>query len=433
MEDPSKEYLTGFSRATPASGQVDANQATSTSAIGRTPTPAATGGKVGTPSTGSSQNPLPTMTSTPVPPPTPSANAQYGLVVNRGGTGAGKVVSSPPGIDCGASCSALFSAGAVVTLTAVPNSDSVFSGWAGGCAGMDPCSLSMTVNRFATAVFSLEASPTPSAVPQYALAVSKGGTGSGVITSTPSGIACGAACIASYPAGTTVSLTAAPSPDAVFAGWLGACSGVGPCTVTMTMNQSVSAVFTVNPTPTSTPMPQYVLAASKGGNGTGTVTSSPVGISCGDTCAASFPAGATVTLQAVPAPDSVFVAWQGDCTGSSCTLTMSANLTVTAVFSERSTGSPTPTPTQGNSSGKTGALSVQKGGDGFGRVVSAPDGINCGTNCTATFLEGATVILTATPLSGSVFAGWLGDCSGTDVCVLRVGQYTSVAAIFNSK
>jgi hypothetical protein len=47
------------------------------------------------------------------------------------GTGSGRVVSQPQGIDCGSGCSKLFRAGTIVTLQAVPEGDSGFGGWSG--------------------------------------------------------------------------------------------------------------------------------------------------------------------------------------------------------------------------------------------------------------------------------------------------------------
>jgi hypothetical protein len=46
---------------------------------------------------------------------------------------------------------------------------------------------------------------------------------------------------------------------------------------------------------------------------------------------------------------------------------------------------------------------------GQGRVTSAPAGIDCPSQCTASFAQDAVVVLTATPASGYVFSGWSGD------------------------
>ena len=80
-------------------------------------------------------------------------------------------------------------------------------------------------------------------VPQYVLSVTKAGSGSGKVTSDPSGIDCGGSCSAPYDSGTEVSLTAEPYDGSVFTGWSGACSGTGTCTVTMDDARSVTAAF----------------------------------------------------------------------------------------------------------------------------------------------------------------------------------------------
>jgi endoglucanase len=69
-------------------------------------------------------------------------------------------------------------------------------------------------------------------------------SGSGTVSSAAAGINCGAACGGSYPSGTSITLTAAPTNGSAFAGWSGACTGTGPCTVAMTATRSVTATFT---------------------------------------------------------------------------------------------------------------------------------------------------------------------------------------------
>ena len=59
------------------------------------------------------------------------------------------------------------------------------------------------------------------------------GAHGGTVTSSPAGISCGSTCGASFPTGTTVTLTASPAAGATFSGWSGACSGTGPCTLTL--------------------------------------------------------------------------------------------------------------------------------------------------------------------------------------------------------
>lgn len=82
-------------------------------------------------------------------------------------------------------------------------------------------------------------------LPLHTLSVTKTGTGSGTVTSSPAGINCGADCSESYGSGTSVTLTASPVTGSTFAGWSGACSGTGSCILTMDADKSVTATFTV--------------------------------------------------------------------------------------------------------------------------------------------------------------------------------------------
>ena len=71
---------------------------------------------------------------------------------------------------------------------------------------------------------------------------------------------------------------------------------------------------------------------------------------------------------------------------------------------------------------ETAPLAVTKSGDGSGTVTSEPAGIECGSSCAARFVEGSEVTLKAEPAAGSRFAGWSGDCAGTGVCSLEIGE-----------
>ncbi len=78
----------------------------------------------------------------------------YNLTVTKTGSGSGTVTSSPAGIDCGTTCSADFSAGITVTLTATPSSNSVFTGW-GGDADCSDGVVTMSADVSCTATFEL--------------------------------------------------------------------------------------------------------------------------------------------------------------------------------------------------------------------------------------------------------------------------------------
>ncbi|WP_281184095.1 M6 family metalloprotease domain-containing protein [Trichlorobacter lovleyi] len=76
------------------------------------------------------------------------------LTVAKDGTGSGTVSSSPAGISCGSTCSASYLQNEAVTLTAVSDSGSVFSGWSGGgCSGTGTCVVSLANDTTVTASF----------------------------------------------------------------------------------------------------------------------------------------------------------------------------------------------------------------------------------------------------------------------------------------
>jgi CARDB protein/List-Bact-rpt repeat protein/centrosomal CEP192-like protein/fibronectin type III domain protein len=76
------------------------------------------------------------------------------------------------------------------------------------------------------------------------LSVSRSGSGSGTVTSAPSGISCGSDCTQGYTAGTRVTLTARAASGSRFTGWSGGgCSGTGTCSVTVSSVMGVTATF----------------------------------------------------------------------------------------------------------------------------------------------------------------------------------------------
>src|SRR5439155_1046926 len=67
------------------------------------------------------------------------------LAVSKAGTGSGRVVSNPGGINCGATCSVIFGSGAVVVLTAVVDPGSTFTSWSGcDTVSNNKCTVTLT-------------------------------------------------------------------------------------------------------------------------------------------------------------------------------------------------------------------------------------------------------------------------------------------------
>ncbi|MFM7532523.1 MAG: InlB B-repeat-containing protein [Rubrivivax sp.] len=367
-------------------------------------------------------------------------------------TGAGTVSSSPAGMSCAtptaagvsaANCSANFSNGTNVTLTATPAAGSAFTGWSGACTGTaTTCTLAMTAARSVTANFA-------PATASFTLTInaSRGtSSASGSVSSAPAGLTCATptvagqaqtTCTGSYSSGTAVTLTASAATGSTFTGWSGGCTGTAAtCTVTMSAAQTVTANFGLATTPpaSNTLTVNSARAVTAAG---GSVSSNPTGISCAApatgttmqaTCTASYASTASVTLTATPTAGSVFSGWSGGaCSGTAttCTVSMSAARTVTATFTQRFALSLSVTKARAVSSGT---------------VSSSPTGLSCGTAatgttataCTANFDSGTSVVLTATPATGTTFTGWSGSCTGTArTCTVPMSAARSATAAFN--
>jgi hypothetical protein len=137
----------------------------------------------------------------------------------------GKVTKSPD--------AASYDSGAVVTLTAVPNSGYKLRSWSGDVAGTNATvNLTMTANKKVAATF-----VDVNAKPSYTLTVNT--TGSGIVEVTPKQ--------ADFDSGATVSLAVFGVNGASFNGWGGALSGSGRLvTLVMDGNKTVTASFTGN-------------------------------------------------------------------------------------------------------------------------------------------------------------------------------------------
>ncbi|MEP7074927.1 MAG: hypothetical protein ABI878_03885 [Acidobacteriota bacterium] len=328
-------------------------------------------------------------------------SANFALTVSKAGAGTGTVTSSVSGINCGADCSETYSDGTVVNLSSSATADSFFGGWSGeGCSGTGTCQVTMSSARNVVATFNpINAS----------LTVTKAGSSTGTVTSNPAGINCGADCQETYSFGTVVTLTATPDPGTAFAGWTGDCIGIFTCQVTMDRAKSVTAVFNS----------AFALTITKNGSGTGSVLSDFFGINCGADCTENYSAGTIITLQAFPQGTSTFAGWSGGgCTGTgNCTITMDMARTVNATFNNTTFFTLTVEKLIGSSTG--------------GTVTSQPAGINCGADCSESYLGFTVVILTAVPANGAVFSGWAGECSGTGTCQITMTQAKTISAIFN--
>ncbi|MGX8796610.1 InlB B-repeat-containing protein [Fusibacter sp. JL298sf-3] len=277
-----------------------------------------------------------------------------------------------------------YTEGTEVTVTATPAEGWTFVGWEGAVSGTETsATVTMNANKSVTAVFEeTQTTPDPDPVTEYTL--STGVTGQGSVSGG-----------GTYTEGTEVTVTATPASGWTFVGWEGAVSGTeASATVTMDANKSVTAIFeeiVVEPT-------EYTLTTGTKGQGS---------VSGGGT----YTEGTEVTVTATPAEGWTFVGWEGDASGgSSATVTMDADKSVTAVFEEtQTTPDPDPVTEYTLSTGVTGQGSVSGGG---------------------TYTDGTEVTVTATPADGWTFVGWEGDASGGSSTTVTMNADKSVTAVF---
>ncbi len=221
-------------------------------------------------------------------------------------------------------------------------------------------------------------------IPQYTLTVIKSGTGTGTVMSSPAGIDCGSDCTEEYDYNTQVVLKAVADTGSAFAGWSGDCSGSdAEITVTMDKDRSCTATFTLN---------EYTIITTADPQAGGSIVCNPNPVNHGSVSVCTIITNTGYTLQSVT----------GTCGGSLngdkyTTDTIVSDCMITAVFAiNRYT------------------LMVDKSGTGTGTVASSPAGIDCGSDCMEEYNYNTQVILNAVADTGSAFAGWSGDCSGSD-------------------
>ncbi|MEK7989970.1 MAG: M6 family metalloprotease domain-containing protein, partial [Thiotrichaceae bacterium] len=195
------------------------------------------------------------------------------------------------------------------------------------------------------------------------------------------------------------------------------------CTITLSFEPTVAATitntFSFN-NGVSIPLKgigkatTQTLTTSQTGTGNGTIISSPAGINCGTDCSESYQTGTTITLTANPNDGSQFMGWSGACTGTgSCTVTMNESKAVVAKFD------------------LIPKYNLSVGVSGNGTIQSNPTGIDCGSDCNESYIEGTQVTLTATASTGSQFIGWSGSCSGTGSCTVTMDKAKTVTASFS--
>ena len=149
--------------------------------------------------------------------------------------GPGRVVGSPAGIDCRASCFHAFPDGTGVTLDAEPASGYELLGWSGACSGKRRCPLQLNQDAAVEATFVRI---------EDALGVSVIGSGTGTVSDPAAGLDCGLTCAGIYLRGSVLTLTARAEKGSRFIGFSGCDSVAGAtCTVAVSEAKTITAVF----------------------------------------------------------------------------------------------------------------------------------------------------------------------------------------------
>jgi Divergent InlB B-repeat domain len=258
----------------------------------------------------------------------------------------------------------------------------------------------------------------------YTLSVTSINPASGVaITASPadnSGAANGTTAFTrTYNGGTAVTLTA-PAPS--FVSWTGCTSTTTTtCTVILTSNTAVVANYAI---------PAYTLTVNSSNPAGGvSITAAPAdksGATAGSTAfTRTYNAGTSVTLTAPAASGAnTFVSWSGcaSTTTTACTVTVNANIAVTANYS-----APVYTLTVNSSNPASGVSIAAAPADNAGKATGS-------TSFTLSYNAGSAVTMTAPASTGSTsFSSWTG-CTTTSgaTCNVTLSAATTVTANYVS-
>ncbi len=321
------------------------------------------------------------------------------------------------GVNSG-NCAESATFGTSVTLTAIPDAQSVFGGWTGACTGQaQACTTTLSQARSVGATFSRR---------KVALTTTLNGPGAGAVLvngviacSTPGNVAT-TTCSDAFDIGTSITLSATAVSSSQFTGFTGACSGTAPCTIVLTAPLAVTATFSVA---------QFPLTITLSGTGAGTLVSSD-GMTCTSTitntvatCTKMVSSGTTVSVNASPTVESTFDGYSGDCTGkAACSFAMTAPRSISATFTRRQVQITV------QLSG-TGGGTVTGGGAAFCTMALAAKT----ATCVKMVDYGSTIVFAGNPGFESTFDDFGGDCTGGTTCSLTVVSPSTVTALFKRR
>jgi hypothetical protein len=197
-----------------------------------------------------------------------------------------------------------------VTLTANPSAGYTFSSWSDcDSSNSNTCSIAMSGNKTVTANFN------QIPIVNYTLSLSNSGNGSVKVNGTSYSLPWSG----QSESGANVQIEAVPDNGWTFSNWTGDYTGSdNPATVNMSANKNITANFSQNC--------DRILTINVSPNDSGTVTKNPD--------KASYCNNEQVSLTAQPTEGYNFSSWSGvdSNSGSTASITMSDNRTVTATF-----------------------------------------------------------------------------------------------------
>jgi uncharacterized repeat protein (TIGR02543 family) len=298
--------------------------------------------------------------------------------------------------ECLKNCKLSFIFTQKLILSAIPDTGYIFIGWTRACSGNSTCQVTMSEARTVKANFEKETAYT------LATEISIGGS-----ISLQNGIfECLDSCKFNLEKDMLVDIIATPQYGYTFKNWLGGCTGIGQCQVTIDGAKSVTANFEASPT--------FVLKTSISSGGSISLKEDSITCAAASNCDFNIVQNEAVIIKPKPATGFIFTGWSGDCTGkSTCELTMSAEHNIAANFIKIPAGE---------------LLTLQMSAGGS--IALANTLGECFINCQLSFSNNETLTATATPDIGYAFTSWSGDCTGNNTCEVTMSTAHSITATF---
>ena len=224
------------------------------------------------------------------------------LTVTLAGGGTGSVASAPAGITCGATCTADFTSGTSVVLTATTTNGSTFAGWSGACTNpTGTCTVVMSQNQTVTATFNASSSGTVTVAPgSLAFAAQTVGTTSAARTVTVTNTGTATVAFAGFTVtGTNAGDFGVPLPNGPgMCSPSGSLAGGANCTIGVLFTPAAvgTRTATLNIPVTGTATAQTVALSGTGTAPLGTITISPTMLTFASQTVGTTSATQTVTV-----------------------------------------------------------------------------------------------------------------------------------------